>query len=213
MDTEHLAAGSEYTYHGTTHSHTHQYLAPAIEKAFRDFNIRPSTVFELGCGNGSTANWLQQRGFAVTGVDPSTSGIKNAQSASPLSRLCVGSCYDPLSRIFGKFPLVISLEVIEHVYAPREFVATVKDLLPPGGRAMISTPYHGYIKNLALALSGRMDAHFTALWDHGHIKFWSRPTISRLLSDGGLHVEKIYRVGRIAPLAKSMLVVARRTDD
>jgi hypothetical protein len=37
----------------------------------------------------------------------------------------------------------------------------------------VSTPYHGYHKNLGLALSGKMDAHFTALWEGGHIKFFS----------------------------------------
>ncbi len=68
---------------------------------------------------------------------------------------------------------MISLEVVEHLYFPRKFARTVYDLLEPGGTAIISTPYHGYWKNLVMALTGTMDAHFTALWDHGHIKFWS----------------------------------------
>jgi hypothetical protein len=46
-------------------------------------------------------------------------------------------------------------------------------LLSPGGVAFISTPNHGYLKTLALAVTGKMDAHFTASWDGGHIKFFS----------------------------------------
>jgi 2-polyprenyl-6-hydroxyphenyl methylase/3-demethylubiquinone-9 3-methyltransferase len=75
---------------------------------------------------------------------------------------------------------------------------------------VLSTPYHGYLKNLALAVSGKMDAHFTALWDHGHIKFWSRATLATLLREAGFSRVEFLRVGRIPPLAKSMIAVARK---
>ncbi|MFM6377322.1 MAG: methyltransferase domain-containing protein [Microcystis sp.] len=106
--------------------------------------------------------------------------------------------------------MLISLEVVEHVYAPRDYAKTVYNLLQPGGYALISTPYHSYLKNLALAATGKMDEHFTALWDHGHIKFWSVKTITKLLTEANLSVDKIYRIGRIAPLAKTMIILARR---
>jgi 2-polyprenyl-6-hydroxyphenyl methylase/3-demethylubiquinone-9 3-methyltransferase len=38
--------------------------------------------------------------------------------------------------------------------------------------SVISTPFHGYWKNIALAVSGKFDDHFTALWNGGHIKFF-----------------------------------------
>jgi 2-polyprenyl-6-hydroxyphenyl methylase/3-demethylubiquinone-9 3-methyltransferase len=57
-----------------------------------------------------------------------------------------------------------------------------------------------------------MDAHFTALWDYGHIKFWSRRTLAVLLEEAGLRVERFVRVGRIPLLAKSMIAVAQRQD-
>jgi 2-polyprenyl-6-hydroxyphenyl methylase/3-demethylubiquinone-9 3-methyltransferase len=68
----------------------------------------------------------------------------------------------------------------------------------------------GYLKNLALAVSGKMDAHFTALWDHGHIKFWSMKTLRLLLEEVGFTNIRFHRVGRIPPLAKSMFAIARR---
>jgi len=61
-----------------------------------------------------------------------------------------------------------------------------------------------------MALSGKMDAHFTALWDHGHIKFWSIRTLSILLEEVGFRDLQFERVGRIPPLAKSMIAVAQR---
>ena len=79
-----------------------------------------------------------------------------------------------------------------------------------GGTAILSTPYHGYWKNLALALSGKLDRHFTALWDHGHIKFWSMKTLALLLEAAGFCDIRFARVGRIPALAKAMSAVARR---
>lgn len=106
--------------------------------------------------------------------------------------------------------MVLSLEVVEHVYAPRHYAQTLFDLLEPGGTAIISTPYHGYWKNLALALSGRMDAHFAALWDHGHIKFWSISTLGELLREVGFVDIQFERVGRVPPLAKALIAIAIR---
>jgi 2-polyprenyl-6-hydroxyphenyl methylase/3-demethylubiquinone-9 3-methyltransferase len=122
----------------------------------------------------------------------------------------VGSAYDDLSNQYGQFPLVLSLEVVEHLYFPRKFARTVYDLLELGGTAIISTPYHGYWKNVALAVSGKMDAHFTALWDHGHIKFWSMKTIGVLLREAGFGAISFKRGGRVPALAKSMIAVARK---
>jgi 2-polyprenyl-6-hydroxyphenyl methylase/3-demethylubiquinone-9 3-methyltransferase len=53
-----------------------------------------------------------------------------------------------------------------------------------------------------------MDAHFTALWDHGHIKFWSIPTLTTLLKEAGFKRVRFLRVGRIPSLAKSMIAIA-----
>lgn len=100
--------------------------------------------------------------------------------------------------------------MVEHLYDPHSFARCVFDLLGPGGIALISTPYHGYLKNLAIAVTGKTDSHFNPLWDHGHIKFWSVPTLTRLLTGAGLEFVRVHRVGRVPALAKSMVAVARR---
>jgi 2-polyprenyl-3-methyl-5-hydroxy-6-metoxy-1,4-benzoquinol methylase len=190
----------------------HAYLMPAVYaelEALRSAGAA-ARVFDLGCGNGSVAASLHDRGWDVAGVDPSQEGIANANQAWPHLRLETGSAYDDLAARFGRFPMVVSLEVVEHVYAPRNYARTLFDLLEPGGTAIVSTPYHGYLKNLALALSGKMDAHFTALWDHGHIKFWSIETLTKLLDEAGFMNIRFHRVGRVPQLAKSMIAVAQK---
>lgn len=104
----------------------------------------------------------------------------------------------------------MSLEVVEHLFDPPSFAKTLFDLVEPGGLAIVSTPYHGYWKNLAISLTGKFDSHFTALWVGGHIKFWSPHTLRILLSEAGFTEIEFLRVGRIPVLAKSMIALARK---
>ncbi|MEM9150758.1 MAG: class I SAM-dependent methyltransferase [Cyanobacteria bacterium P01_F01_bin.3] len=192
---------------------SHSYLLPKlyatlelVQKEYEEID----TLFDLGCGNGSVANALSQHGWRVTGVDSSELGIKQANEAYPALKLFRASAYDDLFSRFGRYPVVISLEVVEHVYYPKKYADTLFSLVEPGGFAIVSTPFHGYWKNLALALSGTMDRHFTALWEHGHIKFWSEFTLATLLNSSGFADIRFERVGRIAPLAKSMIAICRK---
>ena len=171
---------------------------------------RSGRIFDLGCGNGAFANALAARGFQVWGVDPSSTGISSSRKFYPRLQLEQGSTEEDLAVRFGRFSAVTSLEVVEHVYAPREYAKRVFDLLEPGGVAVISTPYNGYLKNVAIDLLGGFDRHHTVLWDHGHIKFWSIKTLGQLLIEAGFQDLKFLRVGRIPVLAKSMIVIAKK---
>ena len=161
----------------------------------------------MGCGNGATAHYFASLGYQVVGIDPSESGIRVASEAYPDIVFAAGSAYEDLCASYGQFPCVLSLEVVEHCLYPRLVMKTIFDLLEEGGVGIISTPYHGYWKNLALAISGKMDAHYTALWDGGHIKFFSVKTMTQLLLETGFRNIRFLKVGRTIPLlAKSMIV-------
>ncbi len=195
---------SKYHYDSAEAAHTHAYLFPAVLELL-DRVPSSARVFELGCGNGSTAHALADLGYDVTAVDTSTEGIRIAREHFPNCRFAVASAYDDLAAQYGGFQAVISLEVIEHVFYPRRFAATVAALLNPDGQAIISTPYHGYLKNLALSVANRWDTHMDPLWDYGHIKLWSRETLTALFEEAGLTEIDFRRVGRVPVFAKSMI--------
>lgn len=203
---------SGYRYGDAETNASHRYLLPMVLRLVQDVlpQAKGARIFDLGCGNGAVAVMLNAAGYGVSGVDVSDEGIAQARRQRPQLNVAIGSAYDDLSSKYGRFPLVVSLEVVEHLYAPRLYAKTLYNLVEPGGAIIISTPYHGYWKNLALAVTGQMDRHFTALWDHGHIKFWSQQTLSTLLMEAGFSHLWFYRVGRVPALAKSMIVTARK---
>ena len=86
----------------------------------------------------------------------------------------------------------------------------IEKLSKKNGYVLITTPYHGYIKNLVLSLLGLMDNHFTALWTHGHIKFFSIKTLKKLISNYKFDIKEISFSGRFYPLSSSMIFLLKR---
>jgi 2-polyprenyl-3-methyl-5-hydroxy-6-metoxy-1,4-benzoquinol methylase len=200
---------SGYRWRSAEPTCAHAYVWPAVQRILADgvANGRARRVFDLGCGNGASARVLAADGWEVAGVDRSPEGVGHAR-ASGLD-LRVGSAYDDLASAFGGWPFVLCLEVIEHVYFPHRLACALFELCEPGGLAIVSTPYHGYCKNLALSLvPGAWDRHHHPLSDHGHIKFWSERTLRALLIRAGFKAVRFRRLGRIPALAKSMIAVA-----
>ncbi len=185
--------------------HNVGYLFP---KLLDILDSKQKIILDVGCGNGAIACRLLDLGYNVYGIDASENGITVANEHKPgrffIQDISSDSLPEELQGIH--FDVIISTEVIEHLYSPGSYIKFMKSILEKEGELIISTPYHGYLKNLILAISGKMDFHFTALWEGGHIKFWSRKTLTELCRLEGFKVTKFYGCGRYPYLWKSMLL-------
>lgn len=188
------------------------YIAPQIIRLLKRLGVK--SVIDVGCGNGALCDMLQKLGFRVVGVEYDKKGCELAREANPtvtFYNLSISDSSTPITDAEGgRFDCVVSTEVIEHLYSPQCLPVFANQILVPGGYLIISTPYHGYLKNLLLSLFNHWDMHHTSLWEGGHIKFWSRKTLSTLLKQGGFRVDGFYGVGRLPFLWKSMILVAHK---
>lgn len=169
-------------------------------------------VLDVGCGNGDLAGVFLDRGCQVTGIDLSDQGIALAREAHPAGRFEVQNAEGDLLAELDESPfdLVVSTEVVEHLYSPRDWARACHAALKPGGKLICSTPYHGYVKNLALSVAGHWDKHANPLWDGGHIKLWSKNTLTQLLEEIGFKVTAFKGVGRLPWLWMTMVIVAEK---
>jgi 2-polyprenyl-3-methyl-5-hydroxy-6-metoxy-1,4-benzoquinol methylase len=165
-------------------------------------------VLDVGCGNGFTAGQFLERGCTVVGVDLSESGIAMARETYPKGRFEVLPADEKILQNLDErpFDLIVSTEVVEHLYAPRPYVRGFFAALKPGGRFICTTPYHGYLKNLAIALADKWDRHANPLWDGGHIKLWSKKTLALLLAENGFTNFQFRGAGRLPWMWMTMVV-------
>lgn len=188
----------------------HAYVLPALFDCFP--NLSPQTrVLDVGCGNGAVAAQVAKRfGCQITGIDMSESGVRIARQNCPSGRFEVFPANDHLLDNLHEepFDVVYSLEVIEHLYDVRSFVAGCFAATRSGGQFLCSTPYHGYAKNLMIALLDGWDKHHSSGWAGQHIQFFSRKTLSGLLESVGFRDIQFCGAGRAPYLWKSMLISA-----
>lgn len=172
-----------------------------------------ASILDAGCGNGAFTASIATGKYTIIGVDLSDSGIATALARNAKASFRQLSVYDDFRSVKADgFDGIVSLEVVEHLYDPKAFAANIAASLRPGGTLVLSTPYHGWLKNVVLAVTGKMDRHWHSERTGGHIKFWSRASITALFQEQGLTVTHFKGVGRLPYLWKSMLIVARKAN-
>jgi 2-polyprenyl-3-methyl-5-hydroxy-6-metoxy-1,4-benzoquinol methylase len=188
---------------------SHSYISPALLDLLGEGAGK--SLLDLGCGNGSLTARLADAGYSVTGAEQSGSGLVQARAAFPNIAFIAQDINQPFPQhVHGSFDVVVAVEVIEHLWFPRELFQRATEVLKPHGVLMITTPFHGYWKNLALALANKFDDHWHPWEDFGHVKFFSGKTLTAMANEQGFQVTQFERVGRIPLLAKSMILVCER---
>ena len=201
----------DYGFADAAESHMHRRFMPHL-LALTDVLAPGTRVLDVGCGNGAACGEFIRRGCQVVGIDLSEQGITWAHRTHPGGRFEVLAADEQiLDRLQeSAFDLVISTEVVEHLYAPREWAAGCYHALKPGGQLICTTPYHGYLKNLVLSVLGKWDSHMNPLWDGGHIKLWSRQTLTHLLDQAGFTCLSFRGAGRVPYMWMTMVISAHK---
>jgi len=197
----------DYGFQSADESHMHARFMPHVFVLAGE--LKPGMrVLDVGCGNGFTCGEFLKRECKVVGIDLSEQGIALARRAHPQGRFEVLAADDKLLANLGEepFDLVVSTEVVEHLYAPRPYARGCFQAVKPGGRFICTTPYHGYLKNLLLGALNRWDRHANPLWDGGHIKLWSRRTLTKLLQETGFNNVQFRGAGRLPYLWMTMVM-------
>jgi ubiquinone/menaquinone biosynthesis C-methylase UbiE len=111
---------------------------PLVRAAVGD--VRGLAVLDLGCGTGRHALWLAEAGASVTAVDVSEGMLAEARRkpGAEAIQFIVHDLHEPLPFPDGRFDLVISGLVLEHLRELGGFFAEAHRVLKPGGRAVVS---------------------------------------------------------------------------
>jgi SAM-dependent methyltransferase len=92
-------------------------------------------ALDLGAGQGALSQRLQERGFDVTAADINAGQFRAAGVGFAKLDLNEALPFPDQS-----FSLVLAVEILEHLEAPRAFVREILRMLKPGGLAVVTTP-------------------------------------------------------------------------
>jgi 2-polyprenyl-3-methyl-5-hydroxy-6-metoxy-1,4-benzoquinol methylase len=101
-------------------------------------------VLEIGCGEGILLKELENKGFNVTGVEPSEAGSAIARQRG----LNVVTGYFPHPEISGSFDVVILSHTLEHLADPIDILRKITNLSPGGYILLVQTNYLGLVPHL-----------------------------------------------------------------
>ena len=106
----------------------HEYAVELARAALPD----GGRVLEVGAGCGALAVRLREAGFDVvpTDLDPPHDWIHRLDLDDP----------QWTDQTRGPFDLVVCVETLEHVENPRQVLRSIRSLLRPGDRLLVSTP-------------------------------------------------------------------------
>ncbi len=145
------------------------------------------TALDVGCGAGLLCEPLARLGASVTGIDAAPENIAAAEIHAAQSGLAIDYRAGGVEGLDGRFDLVTSLEVIEHVSDPAGFVRGLARVLAEGGLLILSTPNRTPLSRLAMITiaegTGRIPRG-----THDWNKFLTPEELTALLRDAGLRV-------------------------
>ncbi|MFN0012048.1 MAG: class I SAM-dependent methyltransferase [Phycisphaerales bacterium] len=173
--------------------------------------LRPGTkVLDVGCGRGEFCAFFAGKGASAEGTDISTNCIEYARTRHPGCTFHATAVEALLPGRAGTFDLVFSSEVIEHLFDVATYLHAINNLLKPGGTLVLTTPYHGLVKNVLIDLR-HYARHYDPLGQH--IRFFDRKSLGACLDLFSLRPRVWTGYGRPWPLWKSFFVVAQKVGE
>lgn len=181
-DLEHPSEATEVRHAGVFHEFIDYYgevrsdVLPFVPAGARE-------VLEVGCGRGVTGRLLQEKlGCRVTGVE--LNPVVAREAARHLHRVIQGDVQE--ISIEGGYDAVLALEVVEHLVEAEAFLARIRELLAPGGRAILSIPNVGHYSIVEDLIAGRWDYLPIGLLCYTHYRFFTRKTLADWLRRAGI---------------------------
>jgi 2-polyprenyl-6-hydroxyphenyl methylase / 3-demethylubiquinone-9 3-methyltransferase len=107
------------------------------EELLRTYGPRPARVLDLGCGAGLLANYLAERGHAVTGLDATAENLEIARARGTATYLLGDALALPFAD--ASFDVVCAMDLLEHVDQPERLIAEAARVLAPGGTLFFHT--------------------------------------------------------------------------
>ena len=147
-------------------------------------------VLDVGCGEGAFSAALALAGARPVGVEVAEEPLRRARALHPELEFRAVDMDGGWKLDDASFDAVWAGEVIEHVLDTAAWLSEVRRTLRSGGKLLLSTPAHGPLTLLGLALRPRA---FAARLDprSDHLRFYNARSLAELVADFGFEQVRV----------------------
>jgi len=140
-----------------------------IEFAAEIMTHAKGTLLDVGCGRGAVAEYFQQKGHQVTGIDVSPRSVEWTKQRG-INAEIVDLDNDGIKSVYDT---ILCLETLQYVRHPVIVLDKLISALNPGGELIISLPCEYHLqRRLSILFSGRgpggIDFPLTVLFPREH---------------------------------------------
>lgn len=171
-------------------------------------------ILDIGCGSGNMGECLRKaRDREVVGI--TYSAEEAALASERLTAVHVADLNDVDLAPLGKFDCVIMSHVLEHLFAPDEFLRRLRVVLTTDAVILVALPNVVMWRQRIQFLAGRWRYTDTGILDRTHFRFFDLCSSAELLEESGYEILKRRCDGRfplIWPFRKFMGSWSGRVD-
>ncbi len=158
-------------------------------------DLAPGRMLEIGCASGAFLHAMQRKGWAVQGVEFSSSAAQSARDAG--LNVFTGSV-DNAPLVDSAYDLIVGWMVFEHLHDPVAALRRLRSAAAPGAYLAFSVPN-------AAAIDFRLFGNACyALHLPAHLFHFTPQTIRQVLRSTGWRIETLYHQRSAANLVGSL---------
>jgi 2-polyprenyl-3-methyl-5-hydroxy-6-metoxy-1,4-benzoquinol methylase len=148
---------------------------------------KPGKVLDLGCSGGLLSERVRALGNYIVGVDLiEIPGVRDRVDEFHTANLDEGL---PEAAFAGApYDVVLCADILEHVRDPEAVMRAFRPLLAPGGVMIASVPNFGHFYARTRTALGLFDYDQRGVLDNGHVRFFTRRSLTRHFRGAGFKV-------------------------
>ena len=154
----------------------------------KNYNINNELLVEIGSGFGTFSQVMKELGYfnRVISIEPNSD---LAEKCREKGLEVINSVVEDV-KLSDKADVIVSFEVIEHLFSVKEFLVDSKKILKNNGLAIFSCPNILGFDNLVLGSE-------SSTVDHEHLNYFHPESLKLLFTNCGFNVVKVTTPGKL----------------
>ncbi len=150
-------------------------------------------VVDVGCSGGELGARLRPEGRHVTGIDIAAFGDVKENCDEVIE--CDLDGPDQLPLADNSADVVVLADILEHLRDPLDRLRDAVRIVRPDGVVIVSIPNVGHLYPRVRIATGMFDYDSRGILDRTHLRFFTRRSMTRLMTDAGLDVLEMDATG------------------